>query len=78
MTTLSEKVDNQGTQIKENTQILKALEHLAEINKAEHDKMSFNIGEISGDLKSIRKDLLNVELITASNWSDIARLKAVK
>ncbi|WP_248286424.1 hypothetical protein, partial [Desulfosporosinus shakirovi] len=78
ITTLSEKVDNQGTQIKENTQILKALEHLAEINKAEHDKMSFNIGEISGDLKSIRKDLLNVELITASNWSDIARLKAVK
>jgi len=78
ITTLSEKVDNQGTQIKENTQILKDLEHLAEINKAEHDKMSFNIAEISGDLKSIRKDLLNVELITASNWSDIARLKAVK
>ena len=78
ITALSEKVENQGTQIKENTQILKALEHLAQINKAEHDKMSFNIAEISGEVKSIRKGLLNVEMITASNWSDIALLKAVK
>jgi len=75
---LLEKVDNQGNQIKENTQILKALEHLAQVNKAEHDKMSFNIAEISGEIKAIRKDLLNVELITASNWGDIARLKSVK
>ena len=76
--TLSEKVDNQGNQIKENTQILKALEHLAQVNKAEHDKMSFNIAEISGEIKAIRKDLSNVELITASNWGDIAKLKTVK
>ena len=78
ITTLTEKVDIQGTRIKENTQILKALEHLAQVNKAEHDKMSFNIAEISGEITAIRKDLLNVELITASNWGDIARLKSVK
>ena len=76
--TLSEKVDNQGNQIKENTQILKALEHLAQVNKAEHDKMSFDIAEINGEIKAIRKDLLNVEIITASNWGDIAKLKSVK
>lgn len=75
--TLSEKVDNQGNQIKENTQILKALEHLAQVNKVEHDKMSFEIAEISGEIKAIRKDLLNVEIITASNWGDIAKLKSV-
>lgn len=75
---LAEKVDNQGNQIRENTQILKALEHLAQVNKAEHDKMSFNIAEISGEIKAIRKDLSNVEIITASNWGDLARLKAVK
>ena len=75
--TLSEKVDNQGNQIKENTQILKALEHLAQVNKAEHDKMSFEIAEISGEIKAIRKDLSNVEIITASNWGDIAKLKSV-
>ena len=60
--TLSQKVDNQGNQINENTQILKALEHLAQVNKAEHDKMFFDIAEISGEIKAIRKDLSNVEL----------------
>ena len=78
ISTLAEKVDIQGSQIRENTQILKALEHLAQVNKAEHDKMSFNIAEISGEIKAIRKDLSNVEIITASNWGDLAKLKAVK
>ena len=76
--TLSQKVDNQGNQIQENTQILKALEHLAQVNKAEHDKMSFDIGEISGEIKDLRKVLSNVEIITASNWGDLVRLKSVK
>lgn len=75
---LSEKVDNQGHQIKENTQILKALEHLAQVNKAEHDKMSFNIAEIGGELKAFGKSLSNIELITASNWGDIVKLKGVR
>lgn len=75
---LSDKVDNQGSQIKENTQILKALEHLAQVNKAEHDKMSLDIAEISGEIKAMRKGLANVELITASNWGDIVKLKSVR
>ena len=75
---LSDKVDNQGNQLKEHTQILKALEHLAEVNKAEHDKMFFNMAEMSGEIRNIRKDLSNVELITASNWGDIVKLKSVK
>ena len=41
------KFDKQGSQLKENTQILKALEHLAEINQAKHDKMFFNIAEMA-------------------------------
>lgn len=75
---LSDKVDSQGNQLNENTQILKALEHLAEVNKSEHDKMFFNMAEMSGEIKNIRKDLSNVEQITASNWGDIAKLKSVK
>ncbi len=78
ITTLTEKVDNQGNQIKENTQILKALEHLAQVNKAEHDKMSLDIAELKGEIKAMRKDLLKVELVTASNWEDIVMLKSVK
>ena len=75
---MNQKFDNQDKQLKENTQILKALEHLAEVNKAEHDKMFFNMAEMSGEIKNIRKDLSNVEQITASNWGDIAKLKSVK
>jgi len=75
---LSEKVDNQSNQLKENTQILKALEHLAEVNKAEHDKMFFNMAEMSGEIKNMRKDLSTVEIMTANNWGDIAKLKSVK
>ena len=33
---------------------------------------------IEDDTKGIRKDLSTVELITANNWSDIAKLKSVK
>lgn len=75
---MNQKFDNQDKQLKENTQILKALEHLAEVNKAEHDKMFFDIAEISGEIKAMRTSVSNVELITASNWSDIVKLKAVK
>lgn len=76
--TLSDKVDSLENQVSENTQILKALEHLAQINKAEHDRMTFDLAEISSEVKSIRKDLSTVELVTANNWSDIVKLKSIK
>jgi len=72
------KFENQDNQLKEHTQILKALEHLAEVNKAEHDKMFFNMAEMSGEIKNMRKDLSTVEIMTANNWGDIAKLKSVK
>ena len=64
-------------QVTENTLILKALEHSAQVNKAEIDKMSFEIVEIKGEVKAIRKDLTAVETITAKNWQDIIHLKAI-
>jgi len=70
---LSERVDNQGNQLKENTQILKSLEHLAQVNRAEHDKMSFDITEIYGEVKFMQKDLT-----TKHNCSDTVKLKSVK
>ncbi|AGK95823.1 hypothetical protein [Clostridium pasteurianum] len=76
----SMKTDIQSikTQLDENTQILKALEHKADVNKAEHDKMSNDIAHIKGDIEGLRKDITNVEIITSSNWNDIAKLKSVK
>jgi len=74
----NQKFETLSSQVYENTQILKALEHLAQVNKAEHDKMTLDIAEISGEVKSIRKGLSTVELVTADNWSDIVKLKALK
>ena len=66
------------TQVTENTQILKALENCAEINKSEHDKIINDIAHMNGNVEAIKKDLSQVELVTANNWADIVRLKAVK
>lgn len=62
----------------ETYQIVKALEHSSEINKAEHDKMAIDISYIKGDIEALRKDISTVEIVTANNYADIAKLKAVK
>lgn len=66
------------SKVDENTQILRALEHSAEVNKAEHDKMDNDISHIKGDVEAIKKDLSTVEIVTANNYADIAKIKAVK
>lgn len=66
------------SKVDENTQILRALEHSSQINKAEHDKMANDIAHIKGDVEALRKDVSTVEIVTANNYADIARLKAVK
>jgi hypothetical protein len=66
------------SQLDENTQILKALEHKAEINKAEHDKMSNDIAHMQGDITSIKNVVTIVEEVTAQNWNDIIKLKKAK
>jgi len=66
------------TKIDEHTLILIALEHSAQVNKAEHDKMSNDLAKIQGDVAGIKKDLSQVELVTANNWADIVKLKAVQ
>lgn len=75
---LDDKLKPISQKLEENTQILRALEHSAEVNKAEHDKMSNDIAHIKGDFESLRKDLSTMEIVTATNYADIAKLKAVK
>lgn len=75
---LENKVDIIQIQTKENTDILQALMHSAEVNRADHDKMMVDIAHLQGDVTSIKKDLSTVELITANNYADIVKLKAVK
>lgn len=65
-------------QVLENTQILKALEHTAQVNKAEHDNMINDIAEIKGEMKGIRNNVNTVELVTSQNWNELVKLKSVK
>lgn len=50
----------------------------ARFNKSENDSIMNDIAHIKGEIENLRKDMNNVELITASNWLDIAKLKSVK
>lgn len=62
----------------EHSEILRALEHKTDVISAEQENLKHTVAEVMGEVKSIRKDLSNLELITANNWSDIVKLKAVK
>lgn len=69
----------------EHTQILRALEHKTDVISAEQENLKYQVAEIKGEVtgikaevKGLRKDMSGVEIITANNWSDIAKLKAVK
>ena len=65
-------------QTKENTDILKALMHSVEVAHAKDDRMAIDIAHIKGEVTAIKKDLSTVELVTANNYADLAKLKAVK
>ncbi len=69
------RIDGLESLVAENTQRLKALEHAVQVSTAQIDKLSFEVAEIKGDVKSIKKDLSVVETITAKNWGDIVAIK---
>ena len=66
------------SQQEESISILRALEHKADINKAEHDKLFNDIANLSGSVENMRKDLSAVEVVTARNMENIAQFKLVK
>jgi len=88
---LATKVDNLATKVDnldkrmdilevkedENSRILRALEHSAQVNKAEQDKVNNNIAYLSGDIKELKRDVTAIEIITSKNWNEIATLKAI-
>lgn len=52
---LESRFDGLENKVDENTQILRALEHSSQVNKAEHDNMSNDIAHIKGDVTAIKK-----------------------
>ena len=77
MTSMKSDITSMKSTLNEHTEILRALQHSAEVNKAEHDKMSNDIAHIKGDVETIKKELRQVEMVTANNWSDITKLKSL-
>lgn len=75
---IKQDIKNIKTTQAEHTQILRVLQHSSEVNKVEHDKMSNEIAHIKGDVEGIKKNLSQIEIVTANNWADIAKLKSVR
>lgn len=76
---LEQRVEKLEIQVAENTQILKALEHLAEVNKAEHDNFTHQLARIEGILNSVissnNKDHELLFAQTEENSQKITRLE---
>ena len=75
---IKDDIKNIKTQQEESISILRSLEHKADVNKSEHDKLSNDISKLSGTMENMRKDLSAVEVVTARNLENIAQLKIVK
>ena len=72
---LDTKLEPIKSQLQENTEILKALEHSSQVAKAERDKMSNDIAHISGHLKSIDENIDAVKEVLGRHEVDITVLK---
>jgi chromosome segregation ATPase len=81
------KNEQQGmkNQLEENTVILRALEHKADVHKAELDKLTNEVATISGiqkkmqnDIEEIKHDVNILAINTAKNSLDIAKIKGIK
>lgn len=58
---LESRFDNLESQVKENTQVLKALEHKVDVIKAEQDNFTYQLAKISGDVHSIKSAVIKGE-----------------
>lgn len=72
---LKEELEPIKTKLDETYQIVKALEHSAEVNKAEHDKMGNDIAHMEGHLNNIDETIGAVKDIIGRHEVDISVLK---
>lgn len=72
---LKEELEPINTKLDETYQIVKALEHSAQVNKAEHDKMDNDIAHIEGKLNSIGESIDVLKDMTGRHEVDINILK---
>jgi chromosome segregation ATPase len=82
---VEESLGQVKAQQEENTQILHALEHKADVHKAEMDNLNNEISHLSGNQKQIlrsleelRDEIDMISLNTAKNSLDLAKMKAAR
>ena len=75
---IQEELKPVKSQLDENAQMLRALEEASKVHKADMDNLTHQVASLSGEVNSMRKDISRIEVATAENWTDIAKLKAVK
>lgn len=75
---IKEDILNIKIQLKEHGDILGALQTASEFHKADNDKLMHAVAHVEGEIAALRKDISTMEVVTASNYADLARLKAVK
>ena len=61
------RLDSIESQVYENTQLLKALEHKVDIIKVEQENMKHDVANIRGDFKTIKNDMINLAMMTVNN-----------
>lgn len=72
---LETEVDIIKTQQLENTQILRALEHKAEVHKAEMDNLQHQLAKIEGTLNEIKEDQKSIHEILGEHEVAIRTLR---
>jgi phage shock protein A len=76
------KIDNLEVKVSDIQQNLEGLEvKVSDIKNYLEELETKNASrhiEMQGELKSLRKDLSTMEVVTSSNYADLAKLKAVK
>lgn len=74
---LNRRMDRFEVQQKENTAILRALEHKADVHKAGMDKLTHEVAEIKGELKELKSDISLANTVAAKNRFDIEKMKGL-
>ena len=77
-TSLENKLDRVIIQQKENTDFIQAIKYSTEENNAKLEGLALTFAKVEGDTNAISKKLNTIETVTADNWGEINRLKAVK
>ena len=70
-----DKINGIDIKLNETYEIVKALEHKAEINKAEHDNMFNKIAHMEGHLKNIDESIEVMKDVIGHHQIDIEILK---